>query len=88
MTWTGETARPARAARLPLRRPPQGRWVAGVCTGLAAHLGLPVGVVRLAMAAGTLAAGAGVALYVFLWVTVPTGDPNAPGPTPRRYDGG
>jgi signal transduction histidine kinase/phage shock protein PspC (stress-responsive transcriptional regulator) len=61
--------------RLPLRRPPQGRWVAGVASGLAAHLGLPVGVVRLLLLIGLFAAGAGGVLYVFLWVTVPSGDP-------------
>jgi signal transduction histidine kinase/phage shock protein PspC (stress-responsive transcriptional regulator) len=62
-------------ARLPLRRPPQGRWIAGVAAGLAMHLGLPVGVVRMALVIGTLVGGAGLALYVFLWVTVPVGDP-------------
>jgi signal transduction histidine kinase/phage shock protein PspC (stress-responsive transcriptional regulator) len=67
------TARPL--ARLPLRRPPRGRWVAGVGAGVAAHLGVPVALVRLLLAVGTLAGGAGLVLYVFLWVTVPTGDP-------------
>ncbi len=72
----GRTAWPdGDLGRLPLRRPPQGRWVAGVAAGLAAHLGLPVGVVRLGLAVAALAGGAGLALYVFLWVTVPTGDP-------------
>ncbi|WP_298456576.1 PspC domain-containing protein [uncultured Cellulomonas sp.] len=60
---------------MPLRRPPHGRWLGGVAAGVSAHLGLPVGVVRFALAVSTLAAGAGLALYVFLWVTVPTGDP-------------
>lgn len=46
----------------------------GVCLGLSAHLGLPVKAVRLVM--GLLAlTGIGIALYVFLWVTVPSGDP-------------
>ncbi|MFC8922362.1 PspC domain-containing protein [Cellulosimicrobium sp. NPDC057127] len=62
---------------LPLRRPERGRWVGGVCAGLAAHLGVPVGAVRLVVAFLALAGGAGVALYVFWWVTVPTGDPQA-----------
>jgi signal transduction histidine kinase len=51
--------------------------VAGVCAGLAAHLGVSVGVVRLVMAFLGLAGGAGVALYVFWWLTVPSGDPAA-----------
>ncbi|MFH6691384.1 PspC domain-containing protein, partial [Cellulosimicrobium funkei] len=38
-------ARPgARPRDLPLRRPERGRWVGGVCAGLAAHLGVGVGV--------------------------------------------
>ncbi|WP_343035661.1 PspC domain-containing protein [Isoptericola sediminis] len=61
--------------RLPLRRPRQGRWVGGVCAGLAAHLDVPVGLVRLALVLLTLAGGMGLAVYVFWWVTVPAGDP-------------
>ncbi len=68
---------PARPHDLPLRRPERGRWVAGVCAGLAAHLGVPVGAVRLVMGLLGLAGGAGVALYVFWWLTVPSGDPAA-----------
>ncbi|QTE29935.1 ATP-binding protein [Pengzhenrongella sicca] len=87
MTWTtggaeypvpqrpGPTGPPA---RLPLRRPVDGRRrVAGVCAGIAAHLGMPVRVVRLLMVGATFAGGAGALLYIFLWVTVPTGDPAA-----------
>ena len=70
-------ARSALPARLPLRRPADGRRIAGVCAGIAAHLGLPVAVVRLIMVASSFAAGAGLLLYVFLWVTVPVGDPAA-----------
>jgi signal transduction histidine kinase/phage shock protein PspC (stress-responsive transcriptional regulator) len=62
-------------ARLPLRRPEAGRWLGGVCAGLAAHLGVPVVLVRALMALLTLAGGAGAAVYVFWWVTVPSGDP-------------
>ncbi|NMR18967.1 ATP-binding protein [Cellulomonas fimi] len=69
------SARAGGAPRLPLRRPPRGRRVAGVCAGLAAHLDLPVGIVRLVLVVGALAGGAGIALYVFLWVAVPIGDP-------------
>src|SRR4051794_9704084 len=61
--------------RLPLVRPDRGRWVGGVCAGLAAHLDVPVPVVRLVMVALAALGGAGVALYVFWWVTVPSGDP-------------
>ena len=61
--------------RLPLRRPPQGRVIGGVCRGLSLHLRLPVGTVRLVMALLTLVGGAGVLLYLWFWVTVPVGDP-------------
>ncbi|SKC49854.1 ATP-binding protein [Krasilnikoviella flava] len=64
-----------RPLRLPLRRPPQGRMLGGVAAGLAAHLRLPVVVVRLAFLILTLAGGAGAVAYVFWWVTVPSGDP-------------
>ncbi|WP_098484418.1 ATP-binding protein [Georgenia soli] len=66
---------PGVGRRLPLRRPREGRWVAGVCAGLSAHLGVPVHWVRLAFALTTLGAGAGALLYLWLWVTVPVGDP-------------
>lgn len=62
---------------LPLRRPERGRWVSGVCAGLAAHLDVPVGAVRLVMGLLGLAGGAGIALYVFWWLTIPPGDPRA-----------
>ncbi|WP_402461644.1 PspC domain-containing protein [Isoptericola aurantiacus] len=62
-------------ARLPLRRPRQGRWLGGVCAGVAAHLAVPVWVVRVALVVLALLGGMGLALYVFWWVTVPAGDP-------------
>jgi signal transduction histidine kinase/phage shock protein PspC (stress-responsive transcriptional regulator) len=62
-------------ARLPLRRPTEGRWLGGVAAGLAAHVGLPVAVVRGAFLLLALAGGAGAVAYVFWWVTVPSGDP-------------
>ena len=49
--------------------------VGGVCAGLAAHLGLAVAGVRLAMVAAAFMAGAGVLLYLLLWAFVPAGDP-------------
>ncbi|MFF2370738.1 PspC domain-containing protein [Agromyces sp. NPDC058110] len=43
----------------------------GVAAGLAAHLGWPVLVVRLAFAVASLAAGAGILLYLWLWALTP-----------------
>jgi len=54
-----------------LERPVHGRYVAGVCAGLAAHLGLKVRHVRLAFVLASFAGGAGVASYLFLWALTP-----------------
>ncbi|HEX9228038.1 MAG TPA: PspC domain-containing protein [Arthrobacter sp.] len=53
------------------------RVIAGVCTGLARHLGWPVRLVRLGMVAAALAGGAGVVFYAWLWIMVPTADESA-----------
>lgn len=50
------------------------RMIAGVCSGLAAHLGWPVRMVRLGMAVAALAGGAGLVFYAWLWIMVPTAD--------------
>ncbi|GAA1756094.1 hypothetical protein GCM10009712_01320 [Pseudarthrobacter sulfonivorans] len=64
-----------------LTRPPlvrsTDRVIAGVCAGLAAHLGWPVRNVRTGMALATLAGGAGLAFYAWLWIMVPTADESA-----------
>lgn len=54
-----------------LTRPDDGRLLAGVCAGLAAHLGIPVAGVRIVFAALLLASGAGGILYLWFWATVP-----------------
>ncbi|MDO4900299.1 ATP-binding protein [Actinomyces sp.] len=68
--------------RPPLRRPPRraphpgpSRIVAGVCGGLAVHLGVTVAAVRLAMVVLTVMGGGGALLYLLLWVLVPAGNP-------------
>ena len=50
------------------------RVIAGVCAGLANHLGWPVRMVRIGMVVAALAGGAGVAFYAWLWIMVPTAD--------------
>ncbi|PVU82326.1 histidine kinase [Cellulomonas sp. WB94] len=75
---------PGAPARPLLRRPTTGRRIGGVAAGLAAHLGLSVGVVRFAFVILVGLGGVGVALYVFLWVTVPEGDPYAPDERPAH----
>ncbi|UVE94922.1 ATP-binding protein [Dietzia sp. B32] len=77
---------PARPAAVPaidfrwyprLTRVTDGSVVAGVCTGLADHLGVRVTHVRLVMVLLATLSGAGVALYSALWALTPTG-PSAP----------
>ncbi|WP_328705760.1 PspC domain-containing protein [Actinomyces trachealis] len=58
----------------PLAPARPGRWLGGVCAGVAAHLDLPVGAVRLLVAATALM-GAGLVFYVLLWVYMPAGNP-------------
>ena len=64
-----------------ISRPPlvrsSDRVIAGVCAGLAAHLGWPVRMVRIGMVVAALAGGAGLAFYAWLWIMVPTADENA-----------
>ena len=57
-----------------LYRKPEGRIVAGVCTGLADYLGVDVTIIRLVFAALTVFGGAGVLLYLIAWLVVPEED--------------
>lgn len=59
-----------------LRRPRQGRVVAGVCAGLAAQLGVSPSAVRVTFAMLALLGGLGVVLYAALWITTPVGEPD------------
>lgn len=68
---------PLLPARMPLMRPKRGRWLTGVCKGIALHLGISVMWVRLAFIALTCLYGAGIIAYVFLWIFMPAGDPQA-----------
>ena len=68
---------PLLPARMPLTRPKRGRWLTGACKGIALHLGISVMWVRLAFIALTCLYGAGIIAYVFLWIFMPAGDPQA-----------
>ncbi|NUL49112.1 PspC domain-containing protein [Cellulosimicrobium funkei] len=54
-----------------LTRSGEHRAIAGVCAGLARHLGLPLGWVRLGVVALSLLSGVGVVFYAWLWIFVP-----------------
>ncbi|MBW8486963.1 ATP-binding protein [Actinomadura parmotrematis] len=64
-------APPEAAAPPRLARWRQGRLVAGVCRGLAAHLGVDVLIVRSAFVLLSVSGGIGVAVYGAFWLMVP-----------------
>jgi signal transduction histidine kinase len=68
-----------------LRRDTDHRVIAGVCSGLARHLGVDPLIVRVAFVAAATAGGVGVAIYALAWVFVPAGD--APAPAGRLRTG-
>lgn len=55
-------------------RPSQGRIIAGVCAGLAEHIGQPAIRVRIAFLVAALINGAGIGIYLGLWVFIPLRD--------------
>lgn len=50
-------------------------WAAGICSGIALHLGVSVTLVRIVFAVGTCIFGVLGPLYLWLWVMVPADDP-------------
>lgn len=67
----GQNRRASETWGRPLRRAADGRIVAGVAAGLAAHFDVDVVLVRLVLVALMLIGGAGVALYLAAWLLVP-----------------
>jgi phage shock protein PspC (stress-responsive transcriptional regulator) len=61
----------ASPARQQLVRPREGRMVAGVCAGLAAHFGIDVNLVRLGFAVFTIFWGLGALIYLIAWAVIP-----------------
>jgi phage shock protein C len=55
-----------------LRRARSDRWIAGVCGGIARATGVESWVWRLLFALLLLCGGAGLVIYVLLWVFVPS----------------
>jgi phage shock protein C len=53
-----------------LARPRDGKWIAGVCAGLADRFGLSRGLVRILFVIFGLF-GAGELAYIVLWILVP-----------------
>jgi signal transduction histidine kinase len=69
---TGVTA-PA-ASPAPLRRDPANGVIAGVCSGLARHLGIDPLILRIAFVVASIASGVGVLAYLIAWATMGTAD--------------
>jgi phage shock protein C len=61
------------------------KMIAGVCGGIAEYLNVDPTLVRLFWVVITLMAGAGVLLYLILWIVVPLDVPQQPGPPPGRF---
>jgi phage shock protein PspC (stress-responsive transcriptional regulator) len=57
-----------------LVRPRSGRWIAGVCAGLADRFGVSRGMMRLLFVLSTLIPGPQFLLYVALWIVIPSED--------------
>jgi signal transduction histidine kinase/phage shock protein PspC (stress-responsive transcriptional regulator) len=73
-----------RPERPPFRRGGADARLAGVCSGLARHLGVSPGKVRVVFAVLTVGSGAGVLLYAAFWAVTPRDADEAPA---RRFDG-
>ncbi len=58
----------------PTTRLRHGRWLGGVCAGLAARWGVPVARVRLLFGFAALAVGLGILAYVAAWLILPADD--------------
>lgn len=54
-----------------LQRVDEGKWIAGVASGLSAKLGIDVTIVRIVFAAISVFWGGGIALYILLWIIMP-----------------
>jgi phage shock protein C len=73
------------AVRPQLRRSGTEKMFGGVCGGLAEYSGIDVVLWRVGFVGLTLAGGAGVVVYLLLWVLMPSG-PLRPGDTPSAVD--
>jgi phage shock protein C len=71
---TGQTRSndPLSSAVNRFRRSPTDRWFGGVCGGIARSTGMEAWVWRLLFAVLFICAGAGLLLYVLLWIFVPS----------------
>jgi phage shock protein PspC (stress-responsive transcriptional regulator) len=57
-----------------LTRPRDGRWIAGVCAGLARRFGTSPSLVRLVFVLSCLLPGPQFLIYIVLWIMMPNDD--------------
>jgi phage shock protein PspC (stress-responsive transcriptional regulator) len=55
-----------------LVRRQEGRWIAGVCAGIADRFGLSRGLVRVLFVLSLILPGPQILAYVLLWVLIPS----------------
>ena len=70
-----------------LRRSLSDRWLGGVCGGIAQVTGIPPWVWRLVFTFGAVCAGSGLALYLLLWILVPSEQLYLPAPGDAPHAG-
>jgi phage shock protein PspC (stress-responsive transcriptional regulator) len=68
---TTESAHRVQPERAPLRRPFDGRMLAGVAEGVARYLGVDTTIVRIAFVVLTVIGGAGIPLYLAGLLLIP-----------------
>ena len=73
-------------ARPPLRRSRTDKILGGVNGGLAEYTGIDALLWRVGFVALTLAGGAGIVVYLLLWVLTPAGPPAEPGAAASRRE--
>jgi phage shock protein C len=76
---------PGPVARPPLRRSCTDKMIGGVCGGLGEHTGIDSLIWRVGFVGLTLAGGAGVLVYLLLWILMPPGERPAD-QQPNRID--
>jgi len=76
---SGRASQPASALNQ-FRRSLSDRWLGGVCGGIAQVTGVPSWVWRLIFTFGLVFAGSGLALYILLWILVPSEQLYLPAP--------
>lgn len=66
-----EDATTTTPTRKRLERVDEGRWIAGVATGFAQYLNLPVWFARLVLLLAVTAGGSGILIYALLAIVIP-----------------